>query len=164
MPNIELLDKVLKHIEDHPETWNQKDWRCGTSYCFAGHAAVLSGWKPEGSDMELYWRLHGFESEESALEFYARHVENEKKLNLPADAESRWGDILNLCTKPTPNTNDIVLKDGDRHSIAMAAQWELDLDEETADTLFDSSNSLDDLRNMIQEIKISGRLHRDDWH
>lgn len=45
--NVELLQRTLAQIEAHPELWEQREWRtetdCGTAYCFAGWAAVLSG-------------------------------------------------------------------------------------------------------------------------
>lgn len=48
--NADLARKVLDHIRRHPETWDQGSWvstqDCGTAYCFAGHALVLSGYKP----------------------------------------------------------------------------------------------------------------------
>lgn len=53
MPNTELLKRTLNHIEAHPEEWDQEYWArrtlCGTSYCFAGTAVVLSG-------LPLAWR------------------------------------------------------------------------------------------------------------
>lgn len=42
-PNVLLLRQVLEQIETHPETWDQGVYRCGTSMCFAGWAAELSG-------------------------------------------------------------------------------------------------------------------------
>lgn len=50
MPNIPLLLQTMAHIEAHPKQWNQGSWiredsDCGTAYCFAGWAAVLSGAK-----------------------------------------------------------------------------------------------------------------------
>lgn len=42
-PNAPLLLKTLEHIENHPEEWNQESWMCGTTACFAGHAALLDG-------------------------------------------------------------------------------------------------------------------------
>jgi hypothetical protein len=47
MPNIELLQKTLAHIEAHPETWDQELWvnDCGTTACFAGHAVQLAGYE-----------------------------------------------------------------------------------------------------------------------
>ena len=47
MKNIENCKLVLKQIKEHPETWNQKKWHCGTSHCFAGWAQILSGKEPD---------------------------------------------------------------------------------------------------------------------
>jgi hypothetical protein len=48
--NVELLNKVMEHIEAHPEEHDQDQWAqladCGTKYCFAGHAAFMCGWTP----------------------------------------------------------------------------------------------------------------------
>jgi hypothetical protein len=44
-PNLDLIDAVMDHIDTHPEEWDQERWLCGTAACFAGHAALLSGWK-----------------------------------------------------------------------------------------------------------------------
>lgn len=41
--NKELLVKTLAFIKANPETWDQGDWVCGTTMCFAGHACVLNG-------------------------------------------------------------------------------------------------------------------------
>lgn len=45
--NFELMWKVFHHIEDHPELWEQENWRttvtCGTAYCFAGWTVTLTG-------------------------------------------------------------------------------------------------------------------------
>jgi hypothetical protein len=41
--NTELLLRTLEQIERHPELWNQRDWRCGTSHCFGGWAVTLAG-------------------------------------------------------------------------------------------------------------------------
>ena len=62
MANIELLDKVLDYIKTHPQEWRQSSWYailnpdgtlldgdivvdepCGTAFCFAGHAAMMTG-------------------------------------------------------------------------------------------------------------------------
>lgn len=53
MANRVLLTKTLEHIRANPTTWVQNDWitadnsadpGCGTAYCFAGWAVVLSGY------------------------------------------------------------------------------------------------------------------------
>src|SRR6478609_9322821 len=52
-PNLPLLRKVLAYIDAHPDEWDQfswgvqtQAWPCGTAFCIAGHAAVMSGAKP----------------------------------------------------------------------------------------------------------------------
>jgi hypothetical protein len=42
-PNAALAYRVLDHIDAHPEEWDQTDWQCGTSACFAGWAIRFSG-------------------------------------------------------------------------------------------------------------------------
>jgi hypothetical protein len=44
-PNLDLLDRVMDHIDRHPEEWNQENWFCGTAACFAGHAVLMDGWE-----------------------------------------------------------------------------------------------------------------------
>lgn len=51
--NVPLLRKTLEHITAHPTEWNQEYWGrtfnnerdevCGTAYCLAGHAVVMTG-------------------------------------------------------------------------------------------------------------------------
>jgi hypothetical protein len=41
--NTTLLRQTLNYIKEHPQEWNQKEWRCGTTYCFAGTAVKLDG-------------------------------------------------------------------------------------------------------------------------
>jgi len=60
-PNAPLLLKVLEHITAHPEEHNQRNWGirrtgCGTAYCFAGWAAVMSG-------HELLWEKAPFDDD-----------------------------------------------------------------------------------------------------
>lgn len=44
MPNVELLERTIQFIKDNPDKHDQTNW-CGTSQCFAGWAATLSGWR-----------------------------------------------------------------------------------------------------------------------
>lgn len=48
--NKEMILKIADIIEQHPETYDQEDWKtviwekgrhCGTAYCIAGHAVML---------------------------------------------------------------------------------------------------------------------------
>lgn len=51
MPNIELLEKTMQYIEDHPEQHEQSLWLsqatpgCATAACFAGWACLLDGYE-----------------------------------------------------------------------------------------------------------------------
>lgn len=74
--NMDLVDQVMAEIKDNQERWAQGYWSqakpnqdvakvigaqgmqallaedpynpaCGTTFCFAGHAAVQTGWKPK---------------------------------------------------------------------------------------------------------------------
>ena len=53
--NVELLEKTMQFIKDHPEKHNQAEW-CGTAQCFAGWAVELAGYAHgEGfEDMGLF--------------------------------------------------------------------------------------------------------------
>ena len=41
----ELLRAAINQILAHPETWNQRDWHCGTRHCFGGWCQVKAGEK-----------------------------------------------------------------------------------------------------------------------
>lgn len=41
--NSDLLRAVARQIREHPETYNQHVWACGTQACIAGWAVLLSG-------------------------------------------------------------------------------------------------------------------------
>lgn len=55
--NKELMRRILNQIKETPELWRQGHWAqktdCGTTFCVAGWACVLSGWTPDfnGSDV-----------------------------------------------------------------------------------------------------------------
>lgn len=56
--NRELFDKIADQIEQHPETYDQNHYRCGTAHCVAGHAVAISGlemsqWDTEAAAREL---------------------------------------------------------------------------------------------------------------
>jgi hypothetical protein len=44
--NVELLQRTMQYIKDHPERHKQSRFitECGTAACYAGWAALLSGW------------------------------------------------------------------------------------------------------------------------
>lgn len=61
--SIALLERVVRQIEEHPETWEQDKWSslggndlklepfdppCGTSFCVAGWAVTFAGYRWRG--------------------------------------------------------------------------------------------------------------------
>lgn len=171
MANIEMLDKVLGHIKANPGSWKQSEWRCGTSYCFAGPAAILSGWKPTGPEKELNWRLRGFETEEIMEEYYKSRIAREEELASRFPGDKWYTENLKFIQeeyaeqhKEGDNTSDVVTLTGEeRRTISSVAREVLDIDGDTAEVLFYGENSITDLENMVQEIKDNGYLERDDW-
>lgn len=88
--NTELLERVMQHIEDHPEQHQQAIWanECGTAACFAGWAALFSGWTREENNFfrssdgrslhlrSLASEVLGLSDGESEILFHAaNHVE-----------------------------------------------------------------------------------------
>lgn len=56
---LPMLDAILDHVEEHPETWHQGYWatkkrHCGTALCVGGHAVVAAGFELHflGGDIE----------------------------------------------------------------------------------------------------------------
>ena len=49
MKNVKLAVEVLNHILDNPDLWDQRDWHCGTTHCFAGHVQIMGG-RPERAE------------------------------------------------------------------------------------------------------------------
>ena len=43
--DIPMLRKVMEYIENNPRSWDQESFvsHCGTTFCLAGHALILSG-------------------------------------------------------------------------------------------------------------------------
>ncbi len=80
-----LLEECLRHIEEHPDEWNQASFTstsnstaCGTTACLAGHALVLSGeWQ-----IETYPLMSGDHAPRAA-----RFVNAETGAKLPASAQ-----------------------------------------------------------------------------
>ena len=47
--NQENYDAVIAKITENPACWDQTEWHCGTTHCFAGWAQILSGRQADGS-------------------------------------------------------------------------------------------------------------------
>ena len=55
--NVDLLQKVMQHIIDHPEQHEQMVFisDCGTAACFAGWAGLFSGMTAKQVDSAYMW-------------------------------------------------------------------------------------------------------------
>ena len=54
MPTLYRLRLVWEDVtKADPQSWNQFDWHCGSSHCFAGHAEILATGKQTGSTREV---------------------------------------------------------------------------------------------------------------
>lgn len=116
MTNGELLEATMSYIEQHPEEHDQNEWTnaCGTAFCFAGHAAILSG--------------------------------VERPVNLRGE---RWGITFDLESVPDPRMNI----PGVVHVETYATRV-LGLTGEQANALFDPDNTREELRAMVDKLKV----------
>lgn len=85
MPNIALLNQVLGAIKANPNQWNQREWLvseedrvefegqkpgCGSSYCFAGWAVHLAGYKVDEQSLTAI----DHDGEEHGISVSAQHA------------------------------------------------------------------------------------------
>ncbi len=83
MKNLENIKLVLDKIENNPECWDQTQWHCGTSHCFAGWAQVLSGKEEDDATVRSDARLFfGFNNREASYYFDGYRTLNELKTSL----------------------------------------------------------------------------------
>ncbi len=83
MKNLENIKLVLDHIENNPECWQQTNWHCGTSHCFAGWAQVLSGKEENDATVRRDARMFfGFNRQEADYYFHGDRKLEELKTAL----------------------------------------------------------------------------------
>lgn len=106
-PNAYLLKRIYYYIVEHPESWLQKTYAanksywlfpeknvCGTAFCVAGHALVLTGHKPIFTQDLPELGLTNAEADVWAAEVTGRFLNNRNgKL---VDAEKRAAKVLGL--------------------------------------------------------------------
>ena len=133
--NVELLDKVMDYIREHPNEHDQTVYgttvadketgrpsKCGTAMCVAGHVSVtLAGdtpeWEPE-YDYDV-----NFDIDEGTVSLYC------------------FSQVY---------TNDVYR---DLVGVAPRAQTLLGLTDHEASLLFAARNTLDDLERIVERIK-----------
>lgn len=124
-PNVPLLKQTLARIEANPAEWTQDSWRCGAGMCFAGWATQIDGgiWYTDDPDSNNRWV--GWTPRAAALVAEAA--------DHPEDVQEADGRVRVI-------------------HIRERAQRILGLDKDRADELFDSGNSLGDIRRIVGEL------------
>jgi hypothetical protein len=86
--NVDLMLAVREQITSHPETHDQTMWgrktECGTTYCIAGWAAVLSGAEP-------LWDIDIDDTEEAATALHAGRGDKPYQRSIRTIAEEALG-------------------------------------------------------------------------
>jgi hypothetical protein len=124
--NKELLRETLQTIKDNPQHWDQTQWHCGSSHCFAGFVEC---------------KIRGIE--------IAKELDEDQVLGWSVADEESLISLLNLSEKDANKLrNDYVY----RKNTALVARFALGLNEDQADILFDSDNELEDLEIIIEEL------------
>lgn len=158
MLNIDLLDKTMNYINEHPDEHDQSMWRCGTSRCFAGWACSLDGAVPEiPEDYLPYWQIDwrgaplGQRTREGFIEYYTT-----------VDYGYGPARAAEMADELYPNKSDTVippgLTDQEKTDISSYARKALGLDYRSAEILFAGENSLRGLQGMVQTLKEEGTL------
>ena len=60
--NHKLLKQTMNQIIEHPETWEQDTWHCGTTHCFAGWAELIHYYGGQNLDPDDYYPNRGITS------------------------------------------------------------------------------------------------------
>ncbi|AWN04273.1 hypothetical protein FDJ57_gp72 [Gordonia phage Sour] len=107
---------------------------CGTAMCFAGHATFEVG------DQPLFY---------TDLNYLAHNVSDDGKT---LELGQVFGDLSIHQVHPVDGAK------GETADVGRRAAELLELDSETADILFEASNTLEDLREMVARIKEHGGL------
>jgi hypothetical protein len=130
-PNIELLEKVLSYIEDHPQEWHQETWACNTAACFAGHTLLLNG----------FARVYQSPAESA----WTGLLECGPVAGDPYGWVNSAGEILHMGKLASPK--------GDLKHVKETALCMLGLTYRQANRLFHSKNSLCDLQEAVRRLK-----------
>lgn len=127
VPNVELLDRTLQYIEDHPEEWNQGEWVCNTAACFAGNALLLQGLRRIWVDVAALGETCDCGCRDGLPEVDGKVLASGNQLQVP--------------------------KTGEEVRISDTAQCALGLTDEEAFNLFSAGNSMAGLKSNVAKIK-----------
>lgn len=152
--NVPLLKKTLKFIVENPKSWNQASWQsqCGTTCCFAGHAALLDGAeiKARPTDVDystrvITGRLEAAAAAAPGAAYYVRSALTKEEI--AAVAQARANATCNTVQTPT----------GRYTEIRAYAKKALGLTEKQACDLFAEDNTLDDLKEKVAALVKAGK-------
>lgn len=113
--NVELLERTMQHISDHPENHAQEMWfsenDCGTAACFAGWACLLSGLEAvnagcRSAEVTTPHGVHGVAAVEAKKLLGITHDE----ADIIFDANNS-ADMLRLMVKDLANGDDLGSKE-----------------------------------------------------
>jgi hypothetical protein len=149
-PNVELLDKTLAYIEEHPKEWQQGSWVCETAACFAGNALLLSGLKRMWDEAVVSpGQLDALLDDTGGCRCPdCRRRLAYKKASVETIPETGKKKIKMLGSSTHLQTDQKQAVD-----IKEAAQCALGLSDYEADRLFAPRNNMDGLRKIVRSIK-----------
>jgi len=142
--NAPRLRKVLEHVTEHPEEYDQEYW-CGTTCCVAGHTTSMAGWHHFGS-ASLVTHL----DDSVLMEMFGRYVEYIDSLKLTflprghGSTRDRLRDNrdLQLRVSPTERRQGI--------PVPFVARELLGLSPRDADMMFSGDATLNQIWRMAQ--------------
>lgn len=87
---LALLDAAIAHIEAHPETWFQQDYRCGSGMCVAGWVCELAGgtWLTADPDHRDSWYLVAEEADPGEAVFMIDGPDGRRVPVIPAGSRA----------------------------------------------------------------------------
>lgn len=140
--NIELLEEILEFIKAHPKSWRQESW-----YKIVDTETGREKYSISVEDVS--------EKNSCGAAFcFAGHVALAKGFPAPPlDNDSEW-------------TRKVIFSDGEwdwrTETVSEFARKQLGLDEIQAAALFDASNEIYDLENLVNALKLNPELSG--WH
>lgn len=133
------LNKVLNHIKQNPQLWNQSQWECGTVACFCGWGKRFS---------------RGFGQVHCQPGIFVENArDNKNKANFSKKIK-RLSHLLSVVVKTSLGSKKerLLIDDDmrlDRNSYPLFGAFYFRLNSIDANQLFDMDNSLHDLESLV---------------
>lgn len=124
-PNYKLMRYIIQLIKLNPDHWDQKQWRCNTSFCFAGFVDFLAACQKDPKNVED-WLLY---------------------LNHDGTSECTTLITTNYYRRIWKNHTDRGFM-----YLDSAASLFLGINEEAEKCLFKSTNSIKELEEVVEDI------------